>query len=530
MYTTIKAYCVDQALQVASIPKLASGGENSTCIDVTFDEKWSGYGKTAIFYRSRDKVYQVVMQGDTCVIPREVLAEAGRLYFGIIGVSGAVTRTSEVVALVVEQGAITGLAQYTPLPDVYKQVLSAYGDVSQKVAVERARIDNLVAGGTAGDAEVVDLRVSAEGATYPSAGDAVRSQFDMLTARTTGMLMHSKETVALASMPIYSTAGFMTESGTITSHSGHQCVAFNMAGVKSVSFESKTTFNACAFVVKQGDEIFHTGKVVYGETSYTYTFPETLSSSHVGYFNWFGSKSGALDCFTEITFGFDSAHNSKLTTSKTWASIGDSITWLDDNGGVSNRPERGYQTRLQDRIEFGGFTNLGVNGVTMLGYDVNTIVKADIYTVALGINDWGSTNLSAVGTLADYKANMDGSARDNYAQCLRRMVNKIRSLNPAAHIILMTPRRAYGFDGFLPASSADANSAGVYLHEFADLLIEVARYEGFLVADLYYGSGMNDGNLAAYSYDAALHPNDAGMQVIANVLYEQMSKLLHGAE
>jgi len=49
MYTTIKAYCVDQALQVASIPKLASGGENSTCIDVTFDEKWSGCGKTTIF-------------------------------------------------------------------------------------------------------------------------------------------------------------------------------------------------------------------------------------------------------------------------------------------------------------------------------------------------------------------------------------------------------------------------------------------------------------------------------------------------
>lgn len=176
MYTTIKAYCVDQALQVASIPKLASGGENSTCIDVTFDEKWSGYGKTAIFYRSRDKVYQVVMQGDTCVIPREVLAEAGRLYFGIIGVSGAVTRTSEVVALVVEQGAITGLTQYTPLPDVYKQVLSAYGELDTAVMAERARVDNLVAGGTADGSEVTDIRVGANGKKYGSAGSAVREQ------------------------------------------------------------------------------------------------------------------------------------------------------------------------------------------------------------------------------------------------------------------------------------------------------------------------------------------------------------------
>ncbi len=196
MYTTIKAYCVDQALQVASIPKLASGGENSTCIDVTFDEKWSGYGKTAIFYRSRDKVYQVVMQGDTCVIPREVLAEAGRLYFGIIGVSGAVTRTSEVVALVVEQGAITGLAQYTPLPDVYKQVLSAYGDVERRlakeaaackseVAVERARINSIVSGGSSGGDEVVDIRVGSDGITYPSAGEAVRSQVAVANALRT---------------------------------------------------------------------------------------------------------------------------------------------------------------------------------------------------------------------------------------------------------------------------------------------------------------------------------------------------------
>lgn len=543
MYTKIEAVCVDQTLQITSLPPLASGGEGEVTLHVTFDDSWASAGKLAVFYRDESKVYQVVMERDSCTVPREVYTEAGIVCIGVVGIVGAVVRTTDVVPVKWEKGAATSVTGHEPLPDIYKQVLTAYGSVNAavnaeraerkaEVAVERERINQLTKledGSTTGDAELADIRVGADGTTYSTAGEAVRSQLDMMGTRTTGMLLHSKETIGLNRMPVYSTEGFINESGEIVSHSGHTCVAFNMAGVKSVSFESKTTFTVCAFVVKHGEDVYYAGKVVYGETSFSHTFPETLGSDYIGYFNYFGSKSGALDCFTEITFGFDSAHNSKITTSKTWAAIGDSITWLDSNGG-GDRPERGYQTRLQDRITFGNVTNCGVNGVTMKGYDISAIPVADVYTIALGINDWGETNLTPVGTLADYKANADGSVSDNYAQCLRRMVNKIRKINAAAFIILMTPRRAYGFDGFLPDSSVSPNSAGVYLHEYADLLIDVARYEGFPVADVYYESGMNDSNLAAYSYDVALHPNDAGMQIIANVLYNQMATILNGGE
>lgn len=54
---------------------------------------------------------------------------------------------------------------------------SVSNDISTELTVERARIDNLVAGGTADDAEVVDIRVGADGVTYDSAGTAVREQF-----------------------------------------------------------------------------------------------------------------------------------------------------------------------------------------------------------------------------------------------------------------------------------------------------------------------------------------------------------------
>lgn len=211
-------------------------------------------------------------------------------------------------------------------------------------------------------------------------------------------------------------------------------------------------------------------------------------------------------------------------TEKSWCSIGDSITWLNDN--IGSRPlTKGYQDVVREKLTFTNFYNCGLSGFTAISYSADSTLDrlkvADFYTIFLGINDWANLNLSQVGTIEDYKNFTTGTA-NNYAQAIKKIVTKCKTLNTNSIIILFTPRRGKNFNGYLPNSSLSPNDAGIYLHEFADIIRQISEYEGFVLIDLYYHSGVNDVNLSAFSYDDALHPNDAGMRIIGQMLYDKM--------
>ena len=176
MRTVITAQCIDQTLTLTNSPRLASGGENVFQVEVTFDSYWSGYGKEAVFYKDKSRVFHVMMAGDSCVVPWELTTEPGNVHLSVKGISGSTVRTSEEVILSFVQGPPSAGSYFEPTPEVQKQLMSAYGKNSQAIDVERARIDNLVSGGTVGDAELLDVRVGADGKTHGSAGGAVREQ------------------------------------------------------------------------------------------------------------------------------------------------------------------------------------------------------------------------------------------------------------------------------------------------------------------------------------------------------------------
>lgn len=158
MYTVIKAQIVDQTMTLVSIPTLASGGVNETKLECTFCSLWDGLGKVAVFYRDKDNVYHVPLVAGACVVPHEVTDQEGTFWLGVFGSDDDTTRTSKVVQLTVEQGAITqGTTPCEPTPDVYSQILANYAEMEQQLAELAARMDALVQSQGTGASQTVTL-------------------------------------------------------------------------------------------------------------------------------------------------------------------------------------------------------------------------------------------------------------------------------------------------------------------------------------------------------------------------------------
>lgn len=135
MKTLIKVSCVDQSLRLTNTPKIASGGVEEDRLHVDFCPMWDGFAKVAVFYRNIENPYRVALDGaGECLIPSVVLVDPGLLYFAVYGTKDGVTRTSEVVAYRVWEGAITGAAEAPPEPpaSLVEQVLELLESKSDK--------------------------------------------------------------------------------------------------------------------------------------------------------------------------------------------------------------------------------------------------------------------------------------------------------------------------------------------------------------------------------------------------------------
>ena len=200
-----------------------------------------------------------------------------------------------------------------------------------------------------------------------------------------------------------------------------------------------------------------------------------------------------------------------------WCSLGTSISWLNDQT-ASYPITKGYQTRVMEKIEFTGFNNKAVNGGT-ISSAISAVALADFYTIEHGINDWGHS--TPVGTIDDY---INNTKNGTFAAYYRQVIDRIFSRNKKARVILCTPRKAYGFNGYLPDHWYDPLN-DIYLEDYVKLIRQIAAYESFPIADFFAECG-GQRQLANLSYDTALHPNDDGMQIMANVLIQAFEKIL----
>jgi len=251
----------------------------------------------------------------------------------------------------------------------------------------------------------------------------------------------------------------------------------------------------------------------------------------------------------------------------TWVAIGDSITYLNDHRDeTGNRITKGYMTMVTERLTNIHFTNQGHNGWTSGGIadaiEKLGITKADMYSVFLGTNDWWQGR--PIGTLDDYKNN---TGNNTVYGSFRIIMNKLRSLNADAKIILITPMQR---GDFVYISSYTNNAWGSYkpknnqtLEQFADAINAIGAYEHCAVVDLYHTKSLSlpklvkykrlkdpkTGEYTNYPYPAfidvpfdptkdeypyplgaidmtfdGLHPSDKGYEVISDKLVKIMRK------
>jgi lysophospholipase L1-like esterase len=185
-----------------------------------------------------------------------------------------------------------------------------------------------------------------------------------------------------------------------------------------------------------------------------------------------------------------------------WVAIGDSITYLNDHTNeTGNRVTKGYMTRVVEKLPGIAFINQGHNGWTSGGIAAAIeslgIVKADVYSVFLGTNDWWQGR--PVGTISDYQGNTDNNT---VFGSFRIIINKLRSLNAKAKIILITPMQRADFVYF---NDMKNNAWGSYkekngqsLEQFAAAIKAIADYEHFDLVDLYNKKGMELKHLVKY--------------------------------
>ncbi|MDR3268189.1 MAG: SGNH/GDSL hydrolase family protein [Tannerella sp.] len=186
----------------------------------------------------------------------------------------------------------------------------------------------------------------------------------------------------------------------------------------------------------------------------------------------------------------------------TWVAIGDSITYLNDHPSeTGNRVKKGYMSQVVEQLPHITYVNKGFNGWTSIGVaekiDDLGLEKADIYTVFLGTNDWWAG--CPVGTMADYT---DHTGAKTVYGAFRIIIDKLKSLNPDASVILLTPLQRGDFvciDNYANnAVGSYRAKAGRPLTDVIDAIRNIAAQDGLTVIDLYNESGITLQNMVKF--------------------------------
>ena len=167
-------------------------------------------------YSDSHETVSVLGDTDGAIIPSDLLATGSTVYAFYVDVASDATTTLYRFEIpVVRRPEPAGWAPAPGEQSVLNQLV-------EDVNTLDARLDEIIAlpdGSTTADAELVDIRVGADGVTYPSAGDAVRGQYTQLKSDFTEIATVTRpEDIDLKSYAYKQ--GYLASGGVFTPTSG----------------------------------------------------------------------------------------------------------------------------------------------------------------------------------------------------------------------------------------------------------------------------------------------------------------------
>jgi len=189
---------------------------------------------------------------------------------------------------------------------------------------------------------------------------------------------------------------------------------------------------------------------------------------------------------------------------KKWLAIGDSITYNDQ-----------YQGKVVQLCKISKVTTDAVPG-QKLGTMADRLTKEnlagiDLITIFGGTNDYGGNKL--LGTKEDDKT------IDKFYGNIRKVIDKIQSLNSSAKIVFITPLKRGRFEN--QPVYPESNKAGNKLEQYIQAIKYVCGEKSIQVIDLFNDSGINENSLSQYTTDN-LNPNTAGYEKISQVIANEL--------
>lgn len=122
---------INQTAVLTNTEDIYSGDINTDTITFDFCNHWDGFVKTAIFYRTKDKPYQQLLNEDnSCTIPPEVLIEGAIINIGVYGVKDDQVLTSQIIRYRIKEGAICeSIKIENPTLTIYAQIIAQYSEI-----------------------------------------------------------------------------------------------------------------------------------------------------------------------------------------------------------------------------------------------------------------------------------------------------------------------------------------------------------------------------------------------------------------